>query len=192
MLDLILGNKANLRIMRFLIRFPNKYFSVKDISRYTLLKGGNLYLTIRKLKLMGIILEDRDGLVRFKINAQNQFYAQMKDTFSIENRRLQNIEDSELNVIADFMTEILKKYGDVSSVILFGSVARGFYKPESDIDLLVIKDKVNNKIEMEITHLAKSKRKFQIHLHTPKEFASDEPLFKEIKKEGIDLLKIFS
>ncbi|MEA3515286.1 MAG: nucleotidyltransferase domain-containing protein [Nanoarchaeota archaeon] len=192
MIDIILSNRTNLRIIRFLMKFPNKYFSVKEIGKYTGLKGGNLYLTIRKLKLMGIILDEKDGLRKFKINAQNQIYPRIKEMFSIENSKLQDIEDIELNLISDFVSEVLKRYKDVSSVILFGSVARGFYKPESDIDLLILKDKVNNKIEMEITNIAKGERRLQIHLHTPKEFASNEPLFKEIRKEGIDLLKIFS
>jgi len=41
--------------------------------------------------------------------------------------------------VAEFLTRVLEKYRDrIERVILFGSVARGEAKEDSDIDILVV------------------------------------------------------
>lgn len=45
------------------------------------------------------------------------------------------------NVVDEFVRRVLEKYGDeIDEIILFGSVARGDAREDSDIDILVIGD----------------------------------------------------
>lgn len=46
--------------------------------------------------------------------------------------------------IARFKTKIQRKYG-VKKIILFGSLAKGKFKKDSDIDLIIISNKFKNK-----------------------------------------------
>ncbi len=52
---------------------------------------------------------------------------------------IKNLPESKRKAIEEFVRGLRKKYGDrVKKVILFGSVARGDFHEESDIDVLVI------------------------------------------------------
>jgi predicted nucleotidyltransferase len=54
-----------------------------------------------------------------------------------------------------FKDNLEKKFGDqVKKVILFGSVTKGEVTRESDIDILVVMDKINEKTEKEIFNIA--------------------------------------
>ncbi len=56
-------------------------------------------------------------------------------------------ERRRINIIKKFTKEILKIYGPmIKSVVLFGSVARGTWRKESDIDVFVIIDDTRQKI----------------------------------------------
>ena len=46
--------------------------------------------------------------------------------------------------VIDFIVE----YTQPEAIILFGSRARGDYKEDSDYDLLIVKEKINNKIKL--------------------------------------------
>lgn len=93
--------------------------------------------------------------------------------------------------------ELLIHFGHQTKVYLFGSVARGNFDSQSDIDILVIIDqKVTNSLEEKIFHLAypielEHNVVFGIIVYS-KTFwysptASVIPLKKSIDKEGIPL-----
>lgn len=101
-------------------------------------------------------------------------------------------------VIARLYAETLRKKNlPVRSVIFFGSQARGDYQPDSDIDVLVVTDKLDKKIRETILDEA-----FEISLNedvvlTPiicdlERFESPlfraQPLYQNITREGIAVL----
>jgi predicted nucleotidyltransferase len=50
----------------------------------------------------------------------------------------------------EFAKRVLERYGDlVKSIVLIGSVARGEFKPESDIDVVVILDDTIKELTLE-------------------------------------------
>ena len=60
-----------------------------------------------------------------------------------ENKKMKHMEISEKRwkAVEEFVRRALDKYGDrIESIILFGSVARGEAKEDSDIDILVVGD----------------------------------------------------
>ncbi|RLI78192.1 nucleotidyltransferase domain-containing protein [Archaeoglobales archaeon] len=55
------------------------------------------------------------------------------------NIQLDNLPETKKKAIERFVQELREKYRDrVNKIILFGSVARGNFREESDIDILVI------------------------------------------------------
>ncbi len=190
MIENILGSKINIRIIKFLINYPNREFSTSEIEKFARARGGNLNRSLRKLTICSVLI--KQGKL-YKINYSNSIIQSLIKIFEKEKNVFQNIDEKELNILSDFTNELLKKYSDIKEIILFGSVARGMYSEKSDLDLMVIKEKISQKIELEITNLIKKyERKIQCFLHTPKEFKnSEEQLFKEVKKEGIIITKLF-
>lgn len=195
MIETILSSKTNIRIIKFLSFQPNKYFTIKEIENWAYVKGGNLRRALRKLEAFDIIIADPDmNKLRYKIKTTNHIYQSLKILFEVESERFQGIQQKEINIMADFVNELYKKYDDIYDIILFGSVARGLYSNRSDIDILILKDEKSTNIEMEIIKIKeKFERKIQFFIHTPEEYKTlNEPLFKEIKNEGISLIKLFN
>lgn len=85
---------------------------------------------------------------------------------------------------------ILERDGfKVRSMILYGSYAKGDFKPWSDIDVCVISDKLlHNKDDYE-TYLWKKVLEVDPRIepvgYHPKDFKDIDPLVNEIKREGI-------
>jgi len=86
--------------------------------------------------------------------------------------------------------EIAKKFlGTKVTVLIFGSIVRGDWTPESDIDVLIISNKLsknwikNRLIRTKIKKLIGPLSPFQIHLARPEEYKSWWKKF--IKKDYI-------
>ncbi|GAB4204862.1 MAG: nucleotidyltransferase domain-containing protein [Bacteroidia bacterium] len=81
--------------------------------------------------------------------------------------------------------DVLKKYPEVEKAILYGSRAKGNYKPGSDIDLTLIGDKLNltilQKIENELDELLLP---YRIDLSIHKQIKNTE-LLEHIARVGI-------
>ena len=95
---------------------------ILKISPFAIKKYASLLLK------EGLIMEERKGNLRyFKANISNEFYKQLKISFNI-----QKILKSKL------IAFIQKSISAVSSVVLFGSLAKGTDDEKSDIDILII------------------------------------------------------
>lgn len=74
--------------------------------------------------------------------------------------RLEALSQTQLAELLDEIVRRIREVSDPERVILFGSYARGDTRPYSDIDLLVIKDKVDSshtetaRIYRSLAHLA--------------------------------------
>ncbi len=78
------------------------------------------------------------------------------------------------NLLADFISLLKKRFnGDLTSVILFGSVARGTAKKESDIDLCIV-----------IKNLPKSRFQRNKLISRPLADLREMPSYKELRNKG--------
>ena len=99
--------------------------------------------------------------------------------------------------VNEFVRRALRRYEDnIDSIILFGSVARGEAKEDSDIDILVVIKKKNVKDMKEIYGIA-----FEVSMEylldvSPKVYGMNEisnslkigvPFIKEVLKEGVSV-----
>jgi len=97
--------------------------------------------------------------------------------------------------LEEFVNNIRTKYGDrIERIILFGSYARGDYRKESDIDVLVIwkGDEVKgwNSLEREAVEvLFKYGFVISLKIFSPNEFSAmkemDFPFIRNISQEGV-------
>lgn len=199
MIDNILGNKTNMRILRLFAIYVNRFFSIKEIQENSGLGFGNIYESLKLLKYHGIIFEAKNKSKSYKINIENIISQHMIALYKEESKTFQNIELKILTFLSKIEQELIKKFNDIETIILFGSIARGAYDKESDLDLAVIKESKFAKDKIEISKIAtrimtkikKDKREINIQVFTKEEFLkSKEPLVKNIKAEGIDLVKL--
>ena len=113
-----------------------------------------------------------------------------------------NIQERYRRSVEEFVRRALERYGDeIESIILFGSVARGEGKEDSDVDVLVIwkEDKLEGwdvleDIAMDI--LLEYRQLISIKIIYPKEYSGmvniGSSFIQNIKKEGVVIEKYYS
>ena len=137
-----------LKVVKFFLDNPFEEIYLRqlakklDLSTFAIKKYADLLI------VEGIIKDERKANLRyFKSNTNNLFFKHLKISFNI-----QLILKSGL---LDFLKENL---ANVSSIVLFGSIAKGEDDKNSDVDILIIGkdkyldlDKFEEKIDKEIT-----------------------------------------
>jgi len=103
-----------------------------------------------------------------------------------------SLPESKRKALEEFVREVRKRYGDrVRRIILFGSVARGDFHKESDIDVLVIADGVKLKEVSSITTkiLLKYGEVISPVVRTEKEFQERRTFMfnRTVLEEGVEL-----
>ncbi len=104
------------------------------------------------------------------------------------------IPESKQRAVEEFVKKVMSKYGDrVEEIILFGSVARGDFHDESDIDVLVVAEGIQTHDLVEIAHevLLKYGEVIVPILRTREEYArySGYSFYRKIRGEGITLVR---
>ncbi len=90
--------------------------------------------------------------------------------------------------VIDSIVNIIKQYKEIERASIFGSRARGDYKPTSDIDIVLYGDlltnTINTKVFFEIEELYIP---FKIDLINFNTLSEKNKLKQNIEKEGIDI-----
>ncbi|MHB1679231.1 MAG: nucleotidyltransferase domain-containing protein [bacterium] len=103
------------------------------------------------------------------------------------------LTDIESKAINELKSEILKTHPE-TEVILFGSKARGDFNEDSDVDVLIFVDKINNDVEKDIADIIYNIiAKYGIPLNETiaekklleVSWISETPFYANIKKEGV-------
>lgn len=194
MIDNLIGNKTNIRILRLLNKSPNKFFTIKEIQENTGLGFGNVFYSIKMLIYHNLLIQENSKIKAYKLNISNIINDRLSAFFHYETKTFQNIDLETQKLLSEVEQEIIKNLNNVTKIILFGSIAKGAYTEKSDIDLAIIKNKKSTTDKIILAKIInKYKRKIQIHIFEIKEYKiSTEPLINNIKKEGISLSEIFS
>jgi len=98
-------------------------------------------------------------------------------------KRYMRIQKRYQKAVDEFLKRVLEKYRDkIDSIILFGSVARGVAKEESDIDILIVTRYEDFKLRRALVGIA-----FDILLETEKNIS-----VKTLSKDEFERRKNFS
>ncbi len=130
-LEEVLGNKVGITLLRTMINYQGKIFTVRGLAEEAKVTPNEAALTIHDLERLGIIKIQPIGRA-YQLELNKKSY--------ILNKIIEPIIESEKNTLVELLA-ILKKHLDSKKIItavIFGSVVKGQEKIDSDMDLLVV------------------------------------------------------
>ena len=123
----ILSSKIRAEIFRLLFGIAGEAMHMRDIERRTGYAIGSIQSELKKLLRLDLVLKRRDGnRLYYEANKRHPLYSDIR-TLVIKTVGL-----------ADILRTALGRSPDIRLAFVFGSVARGEEKADSDIDLMVI------------------------------------------------------
>jgi len=169
-------NLLILKALEFFIIDPYREIYLREFSRKLKISPNTAQRFLNLFLKEDLITEERKANLRyFKANLNNIVFRNIKLTHS-----LKKIKDTGL-------IDHLKK--DSSSVILFGSIAKGLDDKNSDIDLVCI----GNKKNINITEIQeKINQELNIHIFNLSEWKKQKKInkafYQDVISEGINLI----
>lgn len=117
-----------LKMFRFFMDNPYQQVYLRQLSKKTGLSPFAIKKYADLLVKEGLILEEKKANLRyFKANMNSLFFKHLKIAF--------NLSALSKSSLIDFLKDSLS---NVSSIVLFGSMAKGENDEKSDIDILII------------------------------------------------------
>ncbi len=194
MLEYVFGFKSSWRIFELFSEAPLKSLSKKEIRHHTKLGNQAINECLKRFEQTEICIKHKSGKKEsYYLNLQNEFTKSILKIITNERTSLKGIPFEEVAVLAEFLRKTTEKTNFIHSIFLFGSVAKGTAKINSDIDLAIITNKHNTKQELSLNLVSDAitkqyGRKIQTHQFTISEFEkNNSSLLKEIKTDGIML-----
>ncbi len=131
-LEDLLGSKAKVGVLRMLFKYRPKTFTGRELAESTgTLTHTGVRRALRELQAANLIKLEYHGRSNL-INLNTDSYV-----YDV----LQTLFNEEAKTFYSFTQELRKCVpGDVVSCAIFGSVASGMEKPDSDVDVLFITD----------------------------------------------------
>jgi predicted nucleotidyltransferase len=116
------------QILALLLLRPEERFYVREIARLTGVVPGSLHRELKQLHEAGLLLREEAGnQVRYCANRECPIFPELAAIFR------------KTSGLAEVLREALRPLGDqVELAFVFGSVAQGQERSDSDIDLLVL------------------------------------------------------
>ena len=137
-LEDIFSSKVKISVVKILFRYPEKKFSGRELARVVNASPSRVWEILNFLQRYGIIESARIGnTIAWNLNKSSIFSKELSKVFHLEKKMFRDLKHK--------ITHLFKKRLFVKRVILFGSVAHGKESPESDIDLLIVVKKENDK-----------------------------------------------
>ena len=132
-LEQVLGNKLVIRVLRTVLDYRGKIFTVRSLAKTAHVSHNETALIVGDLEKLGIIRIQPVG---------RAYQLQLNEKNYILDKIIEPAFRAEKNTIEELL-RILKKHFSskkIISIAIFGSVAKGEEKEDSDIDLLIISD----------------------------------------------------
>lgn len=128
-LDALLGQQSKVRILRFLFKSQVE-LTGREIARNVGLSHPKCHLALKELSEQGVVVVRRVGKsILYRLNDESLFAQEV----------LKPLFGSERGFILRVPRMLMDKLSfPVASMVLFGSVAQGKERPDSDIDLLML------------------------------------------------------
>jgi predicted nucleotidyltransferase/HEPN domain-containing protein len=137
-LDAVLGSKVTVKALRAMLRQPYKEWFFKELVRDLGVGVGPLRKALKEIVARGVAEERIVGKQHFyKPDLESRLTRSLFDLFTIE--RTLEIPVKLRTALEEVVARLKAESKDnLLSVLVFGSVATGRPKPESDLDLLLI------------------------------------------------------
>lgn len=128
-IDVVLGSKARIRVVRLLVELPDKEFTGREMARLLGTSHSTVLDALRGLAGGGLVNERVLGRAHvFRVNRDHYLFETLATFFGSERTKAREITDL-----------IRSSLGATAvSVILLGSRAKSTARKRSDVDLLVV------------------------------------------------------
>lgn len=193
----VLSSPSKVQVLRVLSDGSSAY-SPQELEKETTKNISVIYDAVRELKDEGIIKSvNNEGKKNYyRLNNDSSFSKQVKQLFKAEKEEysLEELSAHLVNIILDAENKLRGKVEGLEMIILFGSMARGDFTPESDIDFYIVVEEKSVEIEDQIYDLLESyDRDFSAVVRDVESFESDfeehkSDLGKSIMLEGFSVL----
>jgi len=140
-LERVLGNRVSISLLRTMIRYRGKIFTIRGLAEQAKVSPNETALVIHDLEELGIVKIQPIG---------RAYHLELNEKSYILNKIIEPIVEAEKNTI-DELLQILRKHLDTKKIIsaaIFGSVAKGEEKIDSDIDLLIVSNDQDHAISV--------------------------------------------
>jgi len=168
------------RILELLVKYPERDFTVNEISRLAGLPYATTWRFMKDCDSAGIVFMKKIGNCNVcRLNKDSLFLKEVLNA-------LKSKPTPQSAVLRHFVNG-MQKAKSVERIVLFGSVAEGKERPESDVDIALIASKRDPALEKLATGLAdeilkKSKVKVIPIILTEKEAEGSSQFAEEIRK----------
>lgn len=132
-LEQLLGTKATISILRSLVKYKGKTFTVRGLAKDSNISNVEASRTVEQLERFGIVRIQPVGRA-YQLFLNNHSY--------VLNKIVEPILLAEDKTFSELILILAKHLitKKIISAAIFGSVAKGEEKGDSDIDLLVVSD----------------------------------------------------
>ena len=130
-LEQVLGNKATITLLRTMIAYRGKIFTVRGLADEANVSPNETALLVHDLEKMGIITIQPIG---------RAYHLQLNEKSYVLTEMIEPAIKAEKNTMNELI-QVLRKHFDSKKIItaaIFGSVASAEEKIDSDIDLFII------------------------------------------------------
>lgn len=189
-LEMVLGSKVKVKILRVLLTYPTKKFTLRELARSCSTVHSPVQRALSDLQEMNLISRERVGTANVIIfNTKSYLFQPLQTLFQWEAQTKRHLGK-----------ELQSLIPPVKMAVLFGSIQHGDEKPTSDIDILVVADSkkaVEKRLEEDRLRIIKQfGNRLEAHLFTEKELKRkmNAPFVRELLKDytllkGKDLIK---
>jgi DNA-binding transcriptional ArsR family regulator len=130
-LDVIIGSRDSIKVLRTLVRYRGKVFTVRELARYSGISHPQVSKVLKNLEKKGIVRLQPVGRAYLVIlNEENYMFRSVLEP-------LVRAEENTLNALVTEIQPFFQREG-IISVAIFGSVAKGSDTERSDVDVLII------------------------------------------------------
>jgi predicted nucleotidyltransferase len=149
----VLSSASKVQVLRVLSDSSSAY-SPQELEGETTKNISVIYDAVRELEDEGVIRSVKaDGRKSYyRLNKDSSISTQVKKLFKAEKEEysLEELPANLVNIILDAENKLKKKVEGLEMILLFGSMARGDFTPESDIDLYIVVQEKHVEIEDKI------------------------------------------
>jgi predicted nucleotidyltransferase len=183
MLQYLITSRAKRSVLRLILMNQEKPFYVREVARLTGEPLNAVRRELANLEKAGLVTPRSEGTLKYySVNKEFPFYPELKKIIYATVG------------IGEYLTTRLEKPEQIELAFIYGSVARGEEKADSDIDLFIVGDADEEVLHHLISEIERDTgRTINYTLMTRKEFDAriikSEPFIKRILAEPKMIIK---
>lgn len=195
LVDIVLGSKAVWRVLSVLAEAPGQGITKEEIKKITRLGGNSIFDSVNILLKTDMIVSGKAGKKTFyKMNMSNKYSRLAAEIMQNERKDLNNMNLKIVTILREYVRQTLDSI-DIVAVYVFGSMVKGSYREDSDIDIAIITEKdISAKERITLEKIGEKiekrfGREIQPHFFTETEFGKSEGgVAEQVKRDGIKLI----